>query len=157
MTRYKIKVGIQIALAAVFLGSCTHQNSNVKDMSSFSSALNAHLEAIAQRDIENFEPTVAEDVSTIDPYGHKTDGKKAFLDFHKVWFAQSNWERKDSILTTSATDSTGHALIRYHYVQRDKSGNIELQIHAYQVLIFEKSDTGWQLVYDQNTEIRESK
>jgi ketosteroid isomerase-like protein len=124
-------------------------------MPSFLSALDTHLKAIQERDIEKFEPTVAENITTIDPFGMKVDGKKAFLDFHRTWFAQSDWERKDSILTTSASDSTGYALIQYQYVQKDKSGNILFQLHAYQVLIFENLDAGWQLVYDQNTGIEE--
>jgi len=153
--RYKIKTIMQAAFAALFFGSCAPQNSKVNNMPSFLSALDAHLKAIKERNIEKFAPTVAENVSTIDPNGVKTDGKKEFLDFHKNWFAQSNWERKDNILTTSVTDSIGYTLIQYQYIQKDKSGNILFQLHAYQVLIFENLHAGWQLVYDQNTGIQE--
>jgi hypothetical protein len=153
--RYKIKSIIQAAFAALFFGSCAPQNSKEKHMTSFQSALDAHLKAIAERNIEKFEPTVAENVSTIDPNGLKTDGKKEFLDFHKNWFAQSNWERKDNILTTSVTDSIGYTLIQYQYIQKDTSGNILFQFYAYQILIFENFQAGWQLIYDQNTGIQE--
>jgi len=153
--RSKIKTILQAVLVLLFFESCTPQNSNMKETPSFLSVLHAHLKAIEEKDLEKFEPTVAENVSTIDPNGIKTDGKKAFLDFHKNWFAQSNWERKDTILTTSVTDSIGYSVIQYQYIQKDESGNILIQIHAYQILIFENLDAGWQLVYDQNTGIQE--
>lgn len=55
----------------------------MKETPSFLSVLHAHLKAIEEKNLEKFEPTVAENVSTIDPNGIKTDGKKSFWIFIK--------------------------------------------------------------------------
>jgi len=66
MIRYKIKTIVQVAITALFFGSCAPQNSKMKDnMPSFHSALDTHLKAIKEKNIETFEPTVAENVSTM--------------------------------------------------------------------------------------------
>lgn len=123
-------------------------------MPTFQDALTAHLQAVQQRNIKALEPTVAENVTVIDPNGTRSDGKKEFMHFHTNWFAQTNWQRNDTILTTSVSDSIGYTLIQYQYIQKDTSGNLEFQLHAYQILIFENSSAGWQLIFDQNTAIK---
>src|SRR5688572_29332655 len=91
----------------------------------------------------------------IGPDGQKFDTKKVFMEFHKNWFAKSNWEWEGNILATERSDSLGYALIQYQFVQKDTSGNMLFQDHEYLVLIFKNSADGWQLVHDQNTGIKE--
>jgi ketosteroid isomerase-like protein len=153
--KFKFNAVVTAALVAILFGSCKLENEKSKpNMPTFLDALNEHLKAIKQRNIKALEPTVAENVTVIDPNGIKSDGKKEFLHFHANWFAQSNWERNDTILTTSVSDSIGYTLIQYQYIQNDTLGNIEIELHAYQILIFENSYAGWQLIFDQNTAIQ---
>lgn len=155
MKKFKVNAIVTAALVAILLGSCNLENEKSKpDMLTFLDALNDHLNAIQQRNIKALEPTVAENVTVIDPNGTRSDGKKEFMLFHTNWFAQPNWKRNDTILTKSVSDSIGYTLIQYQYIQNDTSGNIEFELHAYQILIFENSDAGWQLVFDQNTAIK---
>jgi ketosteroid isomerase-like protein len=156
VNKFKLNAIVTAALVAILLGSCKPENEKSKhNMPTFLDALNEHLNAIQQRNIKALEPTVAENVTVIDPNGARSDGKKEFLHFHTNWFAQSNWQRNDTILTTSVSDSIGHTLIQYQYIQNDTAGNIEFQLHAYQILIFKNSDAGWQLIFDQNTAIQQ--
>ena len=153
--KYKIKTIIQAALVAPFFGSCTQQSAKVTEAPSFIATLDVHLQAIKERSIEKLEPTVAESVSVISPDGKKSDGKKEFMDFHKNWFAQPNWERDAHVVSTDVSDSIGYAIIQYEYIQKDTVGNILIQHHDYMVLIFKNFGKGWQLVHDQNTGIQE--
>jgi ketosteroid isomerase-like protein len=125
------------------------------NIASFRSTLDRHLKAIQERNLEDFKPTIAYNVSTIDPNGLKVDGKKEFLDFHRSWFSQRNWERLDSVVTTSETDSMAYAVIQYQYIEKDQSGSPQLHFHAYQILVFQNLNDGWQLIYDQNTGIEQ--
>lgn len=155
MNYHKIKTTIQVAAATFFLVSCGKKDQPDIDTSSFLTVLDVHLKAINTSNIEELEPTVAENVSMIAPDGTKFDTKKVFMDFHKNWFTQSNWEWKGNILTTASSDSMGYALIQYQFVQKDSLGNTLFQDHDYLVLIFKNSVDGWQLVHDQNTGIKE--
>lgn len=154
MTKNKIKTSLFIALIAI-LGSCTQQVQTNQDASSFLTTLDVHLNALKAGDIDKLEPTVAGKVSMIGPDGKKFDSKKVFMDFHKAWFAQSNWEWKGNILRTETSDSLGYALIQLQFIQKDTVGSILFQDHEFLVLIFKNSAQGWQLVHDQNTGIQE--
>ncbi len=54
-----------------------------------------------------------------------------------------------------SSDSLGYALIKYKFTQKDTVGNIKFQDNEYLVLIFKNSTQGWQLVHDQNTQIKQ--
>lgn len=151
----KIKTILQVAFTALLFASCDQQRSTVSDAPSFLTTLDVHLKAIKEGDIEKLEPTVAENVSMIGPDGKKFDSKKVFMDFHKNWFALSNWEWNGNTLRTETSDSLGYALIQYQFIQKDTLGGILFQDHEYLILIFKNSVDGWRLVHDQNTGIQE--
>ena len=155
MTYCKIKITIRIAFVALFFGSCTNQGQPDIDAPSFLTTLDIHLKSIKERNIEELEPTVAENVTMIGPNGKKFDSKKVFMDFHKNWFAQSDWEWDGNILKTETSDSMGYALIQYQFIKKDTLGSTLFQDHEYLILIFKNSVHGWQLMHDQNTGIQE--
>ncbi|ELR71157.1 hypothetical protein C900_02961 [Fulvivirga imtechensis AK7] len=137
------------------MGACGERERTGNIKQTFRSTVDIHLDAITTRNLTKLEPTVAEQVTMIGPDGTKLDTKGVFMDFHKKWFAQKNWEWKGKILITENSDSLGYALVQYQFTQKDTTGNITFQDNEYLILIFKNFPEGWQLMHDQNTQIQE--
>lgn len=152
MKSYKEIINNLIIIFTLFLSvSCTRQQSPPNQTESFLSTLDIHLEAIVEGNLELLDPTVSDHVIMIGPDGTKYDGKEAFMQLHKNWFALNHWKWNGEILKTEYTDSLGFGLIKYHYVENDSVGNNVLESNAYLILIFKQVQAGWQLIHDQNT------
>ncbi len=155
MTRIPLINVVFLALLSTWLhiGCDTPVKPN-KPIQTFEQTLAIHLHAIKTSNLTELEPTVGESVAMIAPTGSKMDSKAVFMKFHKNWFSQKNWEWDGDIVRTESTDSLGYALIKYKFTQKDSVGNIKFQDNEYLVLIFKNSAQGWQLVHDQNTQIK---
>ncbi|MBS4065029.1 MAG: nuclear transport factor 2 family protein [Chitinophagaceae bacterium] len=127
---------------------CIKQNARSK---TFNETLDIHLDAIRNADIGSFEPTVSDSLLHISPMGEKNQSKAQFIKLHQNWFKRTNWEWEGIILEKHNNSSLGYALIEYSYLEKDTAGNISFKTKCYLTLIFKKTDSGWQLVYDQNT------
>lgn len=149
----KITKNLGIAFVLLLGFACSQQKGLVDDLQSFTTTLDVHLEAIAKGNLEQLAPTVSESVIMIGPDGRKYDGKDAFMDLHKNWFASSNWKWDGRILKTESSDSLGFGLVQYKYTENDPAGHVTLESNAYLILVFKNSALGWQLTHDQNTSI----
>jgi|GEM_PF-1340054 len=155
MTRITIKNMILLALLGTWLlTSFDTQPKTNKQRPTFEHTLAVHLHAIKTGNLTELEPTVGESVAMIAPTGSKMDSKEVFMKFHKNWFSTKDWEWEGDIVRTESSDSLGYALIKYKFTQKDSVGNIRFQDNEYLVLIFKNSARGWQLVHDQNTQIK---
>jgi ketosteroid isomerase-like protein len=111
----------------------------------FLHALNRHLDAIAQRKIDDFAATVADDVRLIGTI----EGSSAAIEAHRQWFADAAWrfEVAERVALRSFRD-VGWALVRVHYNAGADSSRFFL------LLLFSRHTDGvWRLIYDQATPI----
>ena len=138
---------------AVTIIACSEKEKTNISGQSFDSAVSLHLRAIASANIEELEPTVGDSVTMISPFGDLFTSKDEFMNLHKAWFTQKNWEWSYNILKREYLDSLGYTLLQYRYTEKDSVGNITRASDNYLVLIFRNSKEGWKLVHDQNTSI----
>ncbi len=133
--------------------ACTGKKPVDDPSQSFNATLDVHLNAIAAGNLQELDPTVSENVVMIGPDGTKYDGKDAFMDLHRNWFALKNWKWDGKILKTESGDSLGYGFVQYKYTENDSLGNVTHESHAYLILVFKNSGSGWQLAHDQNTSL----
>lgn len=143
-----------IFIISAGLASCSDRKEVNIEAETFSSTLNKHLNAVHGRNLDELSPTVADSVLLISPDGDLLQSKVGFIELHKNWFSQPNWNWDYKILKKENRDSLGYALVHYTYTQRDSVDSIQFINRAYLVLIFKNSKEGWQLTHDQNTRIK---
>ncbi|MCL2349848.1 MAG: nuclear transport factor 2 family protein [Defluviitaleaceae bacterium] len=121
-------------------------------MSDFESALNLHLKAISDRDFESFKNFLCPEHNCIVilPNGHKIEGYNEVLDFHKDWFADSDWSIECKILDAFSISDAGYALLDVVYQDID-ADNMPYKLAYYLSMIFTKAGGKWILLRDQNT------
>jgi ketosteroid isomerase-like protein len=136
----------------LIIAGCSRREVNTSTAQSFDSVVSIHLRAITTANLEALDPTVGDSVTMISPFGHRTTTKTQFMDLHRYWFSQTNWEYKHTILEKKHSDSLGYALLQYRYTEKDSIGNARSDDN-YLVLVFRNSNEGWKLVHDQNTRI----
>jgi ketosteroid isomerase-like protein len=152
ITRLNIRNASAI-LIAIVVAACSTGKKIDSSHQSFDGTLANHLDAIKNSDLARLDPTVADSVVVIGPGGDKMHSKKSFMKLHENWFKRTNWEWNGKFVRVASTDSMGYALIRYDYTEKDSVGSIQFQNRNFLVLIFKNSESGWQLVHDQNTGI----
>lgn len=117
----------------------------------FSESLEAHLAAIANRDLAAFEETLtsSDDLYVIFPDGEPLTTTSAVIDFHKKWFADSQWIFEPTVIKTIEGHDMSTALVKYRY--RDTAKGVPRE--SWLVLVFRLEGTKWLLVHDQNTRL----
>ncbi len=116
---------------------------------SFDATLKRHLNAIASRDLPEILATVADGdvVMVILPNGSLLQGKTAFADLHKEWFADPDWRMEFTEVRRYETEHLCSVLLRYSYRDTPEGPARECFLN----LVFQRFDDGWLLVFDQNT------
>jgi ketosteroid isomerase-like protein len=121
----------------------------------FRAAVEAHLAAVAARDMDRLLPTLTSgnDLTMIAPNGYKFDTRQQYLDFHRQWFATKDDGRLAAeIVRLIESPALGHALIKYRYSSKDNAGKPQV-IDSWLALTFALEGGTWRLVFDQNTAI----
>jgi ketosteroid isomerase-like protein len=119
----------------------------------FRSAVEAHLAAIAARDIDRLLPTLTlgKDLTMIAPNGFRWDTRQQYVDFHRQWFAMRDGGKLSyEIVRLIESPALGHALIKYRYTSTDNTGKPQT-IDSWLALTFALEENLWRLVFDQNT------
>jgi hypothetical protein len=115
---------------------------------SFLEALEEHLEAISERDIDRFAATLAaDDVRFVGGDGRIIDGRENVIAAHREWFMSDGWRFDPEILWTREETGAACALTR---VQYSESGNSRVFLLFF---LFVDESGNWRAVYDQNTPI----
>jgi ketosteroid isomerase-like protein len=123
----------------------------------FRAAVEAHLAAVAARDMDALVPTLTggHDLTMIAPNGFKFDTRQQYVDFHRQWFATKDGGKLEpEIVRLIESPALGHALIRYRYSFKDGSGTARTTV-SWLALTFALEDGRWRLVFDQNTLIED--
>jgi len=121
-------------------------------MNNFENALDSHLKSIADRNLSAFSDFLHPTLNCIIilPNGHMIEGYEGIVDFHKEWFADSDWRMDVKILDTITFENAGYALMDIVYHDIDENGN-PYELKYFLSLIFNKIDDRWFLIRDQNT------
>jgi ketosteroid isomerase-like protein len=118
----------------------------------FRPAVEAHLSAIASRNMEALIPTITtgEDLVMIAPNGMIWETRQQYVDFHRQWFASPDGGKLDyEIVHTVESPQLSHALIRYTYTTTAHPQSEPTWL----ALTFALEEGAWRLVFDQNTSI----
>lgn len=118
----------------------------------FKEVLEIHLKSIKDKDFDLFITTISddEDITLIMPNGTLINGRKNFVDLHKEWFLDEDWDFNYEILKIEEGQEISFALLKVDYKDLDGKGN-EYLMNYYLNLLFKKMEDQWRLVYDQNT------
>lgn len=111
-------------------------------------ALNDHLDAITNRNIDAFAETIAsDDLHLVGADGSIIEGRENAVAAHRDWFSNDSWTFEPEILWTREEQGAGWALTRVDYREGETQRRFLL------LFLFVVEDGAWKLVYDQNTPI----
>lgn len=111
-------------------------------------ALENHLEAITERDIDRFADTLAaEDVHFVGGDGRIIEGRENAIASHREWFMNEDWRFDPEILWTREEPGAAWALTRVRYRENGAERLFLL------LFLFVPEGADWKLLYDQNTPI----
>lgn len=121
---------------------------------SFAAALEAHLEAIRNRDLDGLLDTITADdeLILIFPDGSKTDSRREYVEFHEEWFANPGWRMQFEVLHVIERPALAHALMQSTYESTSDDGEPRTSA-SYLAMTFARENGEWRLVFDQNTRI----
>ena len=131
----------------------TATNGAIKGTSmTFQQALQRHLTAVQEHDLETFLDTIASDgsLAMILPNGNYLDEYQAIVELHQEWFADSEWRMSVELVNQRETPAMASALCLVTYEDVDEEGE-PVQFEYFLNLIFAKQGNKWLLVHDQNT------
>ncbi len=111
-------------------------------------ALEEHLDAISERDIDRFSETLARDETRfVGGDGRIIEGKENIVAAHRSWFMADGWTFAPEIVWVREESGAGWALTHVQYTENGSPRAFNL------LLLFVQEDGAWKLVYDQNTPI----
>lgn len=117
---------------------------------SFSEALERHLRAIRERDLDALADTVApEELVLIMADGKLARSTREFLETHRGWFAVKNWTLDAEPVKTFESADLAVAVLRLDYREPPATRS-----ESYLTLVFQRRGGKWLMVQDQNTPIR---
>ena len=123
-------------------------------MKDFREALDLHLKAIVERDIDAYKAFLSNEMPPILIFnsGKVMKGYDEIINFHVMWFQDTTWEMTFDIVDTVVMQESAYALL--HYTSRDKDKNgVFCTSQSYLSLLFTLTKQGWILIRDQNTPI----
>ncbi|HEX5056942.1 MAG TPA: DUF4440 domain-containing protein [Gammaproteobacteria bacterium] len=120
----------------------------------FRPAVEAHLAAIAARDMDALLPTLTlgEDLTMLMPDGQRFDTRQEYIDFHRQWFGMQTDGKFEVVEYSRFIESPklSQAFLRYRYSFKDAGGEPQV-MENWLTLTFALEDGAWRLVFDQNT------
>jgi hypothetical protein len=117
----------------------------------FKNTLELHLDSMKNKDLNKFISTVnLENIILIMPNGTLIREKEEFIELHKNWFADNDWDLNYKIINIEESIEISSVLATIDYTDCDAEGNI-IKMNYYLNLIFRKEDEKWLLIHDQNT------
>lgn len=142
-------------LAAMFaaLAGCAREGASVAKGPDFDAALDRHLAAIADRDLDAFKASVTEGPTlyTIVQNGHAFTSPAETIALHEDWFKRDDWSWKGEVVHKIVGEDVSVAVIKYDYQDSPDAKPFSTWL----TFVFEIEDGEWRLVHDQNTLISE--
>ena len=135
-----------IMLSALVLTACNRGATMTPD---FDKALQDHLDAIANRDLEAFKAhlTRGDTLYTIVQNGHAFTTPSELIDIHEQWFKDPQWTWQGSVVHQVVGADMAMALVRYQYRATAEAEPFSTWL----LYVFQLQDGEWRIVHDQNT------
>jgi|SRR4051812_5434970 uncharacterized protein (TIGR02246 family) len=127
-----------------------NEHATTGNETAFAAAVQRHLAAVTERDLDSYIETVHDDVSLVLLDGRLVEGRTAVAALHRDWFADPDWSWQLTPLRTGTAGDTGVALFAVGYDDVDQNGKPYTTRYLLG-LTFTRTDGGWLLVHDQNT------
>lgn len=133
--------------------------SHKENVTQFTNALRAHLDAVTQKDTIAMEKTMAPngELYFLQPQRELSKTSSSFMDFHKGWFknATSPWSISFKIIDTEVSDSLGVAIVECVYQEPERDGQPYYnRLHV--TYAQKKMNDIWYVILDQATSIEKS-
>ncbi len=142
------------AALCFLLGACTTASMSStprqdQRLSLLRETLSAHVTAIQNRDLDALLATVTtgDSLVLIFPSGTMTTTRQEYADFHRRWFADSEWTMHFEPVSHLLGGELGIVLLRTEYRSASGSWNGLL------TLTFRHEAGRYRLVFDQNTRV----
>lgn len=116
----------------------------------FPAAVNQHLAAIGERDLDSYLVTVHPDVTLIMPDGRLLTGRDEVAAVHRDWFGDPDWSWELDLRQTVTAGDTGVAIFGVDYHDLDGEGR-PYELSYLLSLVFVRDGDRWLLLHDQNT------
>lgn len=115
----------------------------------FDAALQAHFDAISNRDIAAFKAHMTSDntLYTIVQNGHAFTTPQEIIDIHEDWFKDPDWIWEGTLIHKVVGEDMAMALIKYDYRPKPE----DKPLSNWLVYVFRLEDGAWKIVHDQNT------
>lgn len=117
-------------------------------------AVQTHLNAITNRDLDAYAATLHDDIVLILPNGSRIEGKDAVVALHEELFADTSW-RQDFLDVQSQTFGckTAWTRVEYNYIVFNPDGTELGRAHSLFTLSWTREKGKWRVIADQNTRI----
>ncbi len=119
---------------------------------SFIAVLQAHLNAIQNRNLDEYVKTISQksDITVILSNGKILNNRDSIIAMHKEWFASKTWVFNYTVEQTIIKNDFAIALLAYNYQDIDEHGK-PYEFTNLLSLLFECQNGEWRLIFDQNT------
>jgi ketosteroid isomerase-like protein len=113
-----------------------------------------YIHSIINKDIQGFARTLteADEFHFLDSHGRRTDSRREYLDAHRSWFMETNWQINYEPPLIVERGDAAYAIAVFHYHETKTDGGI-VHFEGYFTLIMFKENGEWRAVADIVTPI----
>ena len=112
-----------------------------------------HVKAVQSRDLPALERTLTSgnQLTLILPNGTQTSTRKAYVDFHKEFFAGKTWTIQFEPVSRAV--GADFAVLTTKSLYQDVVDGKPLRSRSWVTFTFQKESGQWRLIHDQNTRL----
>ena len=144
-----------IARVAVMIGllCSTFPTASAEQGASIETVFAEHVKAVQSRDLPALERTLTsgDELTLILPNGTQTSTRKAYIDFHKEFFASKTWTIQFE--PVSLVRGVDLAVLTTKSLYQDVVDGKPIRSRSWVTFTFQKQAGQWRLIHDQNTRL----
>ena len=139
-------------------GESNDANSEMQNEQLFIQAMQKHLNAVSNRDLEILESTMSPtgEMQLILPQTEIINNVEGFMDYHRQWFKDTTaWTFETKILNTKIGNKVGMAVTEVVYREPERNGQpyFNRMVVSY---VLEKIDGEWYVIKDHASTVEKS-
>jgi ketosteroid isomerase-like protein len=117
-------------------------------------AYEQYVQSVKKRNLESFAAALASggEFYCINSRGKRTESRQEYLDEHRQWFKETNWDIDFESPLIVQRGGTAYTMAVFHYRETEPDGKVS-QLDAYFTLILVKEEGEWKAVADVITPI----
>lgn len=113
-------------------------------------AIDAHLAAVVERDLDAYAASLHPEVTVVVPTGAAMTGAEEVIAFHAEWFAEVSWTYEVTPVHAVTTANTAVRVVDVVYTDEPGAEPSRFRMG----LTFIREGTRWLLIHDQCTVLR---